>query len=293
LPIINPEVIESSIKLAISLGMKISEKIVFDRKIYNYFDLPKGYQITQKDNVFAYSGSLKAIDNEGELKIFNIKNIQIEEDTAKSLYSEEGVKLDFNRSGNPLIELVTDPILTKIEDVCLFVKNLQFLLRYLDISEAKMEKGQIRIDTNFSFFNKEKNYQTPRYEIKNLNSLKNIEESLAHESKKHEEFFLKGVEVPVSQTLNFNEKKKITEENREKTNYYFLPESNIPPIIIEDSDLESIKSKLKKMPHNYVEELNENGIKINKEVLKNPFILKSFSYLEEKGGVSVEEDLNK
>jgi aspartyl-tRNA(Asn)/glutamyl-tRNA(Gln) amidotransferase subunit B len=149
LPILNPEVVELGLKLAVALEMKISPTILFDRKIYNYFDLPKGYQITQQTAPLAIAGNLPVIKEE-EIKKIPLKFLQLEEDTAKSIYSSEGVKLDFNRAGNPLIELVTEPFFHDLETVLIFVRQLQNLLRYLEISEAKMEKGQLRIDLNFS-----------------------------------------------------------------------------------------------------------------------------------------------
>src|SRR5438105_593980 len=122
--------------------MKINKTILFDRKIYNYFDLPKGYQITQQELPFANSGFLPII-KENEVQKIPIKVLQLEEDTAKSIYSQAGIKLDFNRAGNPLIELVTEPVFHQVETVLVFIKQLQNLLRYLEISEAKMEQGQL------------------------------------------------------------------------------------------------------------------------------------------------------
>ncbi|CAI2169561.1 13090_t:CDS:2, partial [Funneliformis geosporum] len=228
LPIINPEVIYLGLKLASVLEMKINQIILFDRKIYNYFDLPKGYQITQQALPFANSGFLPIIKG-NRIERIPIKILQLEEDTAKSIYSKEGIKLDFNRAGNPLIELVTEPVFHQVETVLLFIKQLQNLLRYLEISEAKMEKGQLRVDLNFSLQLGNK-YSTPRYEIKNLNSLANIEKALKHEVNKHQLLFSEGQEPPISQTLGFDEEQQITITHREKTNYYYLPEVNIPPI---------------------------------------------------------------
>src|SRR5271167_1219700 len=104
--------------------MKISKVILFDRKIYNYFDLPKGYQITQQELPFANSGFLPIIKENGIERVA-IKTLQLEEDTAKSIYSSEGVKLDFNRAGNPLIELVTEPVFQDLETALTFIKQLQ------------------------------------------------------------------------------------------------------------------------------------------------------------------------
>src|SRR3954452_25428829 len=140
--------------------MEISKIILFDRKIYNYFDLPKGYQITQQETPFATKGYLPIV-KENTIEKIPIKILQLEEDTAKSIYDKAGIKLDFNRAGNPLIELVTEPVFQQVETVLIFIKQLQNLLRYLDISQAKMEKGQLRVDLNFSLkFGS--NYATPR-----------------------------------------------------------------------------------------------------------------------------------
>src|SRR6185437_5658149 len=117
----------------------------------------------------------------------------------------------------------------QVETVLIFIKQLQNLLRYLEISEAKMEKGQLRVDLNFSLQLGE-NYSTPRYEIKNLNSLANIEKALQQEVNKHQSLFSEGQKPPPSQTLGFNEAHQTTVTHREKTNYYYLPEVNIPPI---------------------------------------------------------------
>jgi len=234
------------LKLASALEMKINKTILFDRKIYNYFDLPKGYQITQQELPFANSGFLPII-KESEIEKVPIKSLQLEEDTAKSIYSKEGIKLDFNRAGNPLIELVTEPVFHRVETVLIFIKQLQNLLRYLEISEAKMEKGQLRVDLNFSL-QLGSNYSTPRYEIKNLNSLANIEKALKHEISKHQLFFSQGQSPPTSQTLGFDETQQITISHREKTNYYYLPEVNIPPLKLKSGEIKRIKKNIPELP---------------------------------------------
>ena len=246
LPIINPEVIYLGLKLAAALEMKVSPVILFDRKIYNYFDLPKGYQITQQEVPFATNGFLPIV-KENTIEKIPIKILQLEEDTAKSIYDKEGIKLDFNRAGNPLIELVTEPIFKQVETVLIFVKQLQNLLRYLEISQAKMERGQLRTDLNFSlkFGN---NYATPRYEIKNLNSLANVEKALKYEINKHQSLFSQGQKPPTSQTLGFDETKQITVTHREKTDYFYLPEYNIPPLKLKNKEIQEIKKKLTRLP---------------------------------------------
>jgi len=246
LPIINFQVIEKALKLANSLNMKINETIIFDRKIYNYPDLSKGYQITQKEKVFATSGYFDVIDEEKKITV-PIKSIHLEEDTAKIIYSKDEIFLDFNRSGNPLIELVTDPIFSDIKKLINFIKQLRTLLIYLDISDSKMEMGQIRIDINYSLII-DNIYFTPRYEIKNLNSLNNIEICLEEEIKKHYIFFSQNLSPPISQTMKFDEKKKKTFFSREKKEYYFIPEINIPPIKLKKKQIKNCKKKLPIIP---------------------------------------------
>ncbi|MCE8164003.1 MAG: hypothetical protein I3273_05150 [Candidatus Moeniiplasma glomeromycotorum] len=279
LPILNPEVIELGLKLATALEMKINKIILFDRKIYNYFDLPKGYQITQQELPFAATGYLPIIIKGERVEEIPIKSLQLEEDTAKSIYSPEGVKLDFNRAGNPLIELVTEPVFQDLESTLTFIKQLQTLLRYLGVSEAKMEKGQLRIDLNFSLPWGE-NYNSPRYEIKNLNSLNNLEKALKHEINKHQIWFSQSKIPPPSQTFGFNESKQITVAQREKTNYYFLPETNLPPLKLTSKEIQKIKKNLLQLPWISWGEMKKIDPKVANALIKSPFLLKVFNYLE-------------
>ncbi|KLL01653.1 MAG: aspartyl/glutamyl-tRNA(Asn/Gln) amidotransferase subunit B [Mycoplasmataceae bacterium RC_NB112A] len=280
LPILNPEVIELGLKLAASLEMEINQTILFERKIYNYFDLPKGYQITQQKSPLATTGYLPVIKDR-QIEKIPLKSLQLEEDTAKSIYSSEGIKLDFNRAGNPLIELVTEPVFQDLQTVLIFIKQLQNLLCFLEISEAKMEKGQMRIDLNFSL-NWGKNYNTPRYEIKNLNSLNNLEKAVNYEINKHQLWFSQNQTPPPSQTLGFSESKQITVAQREKTDYFYLPEVNLPPIKLTNKEIQKIKKKIPKLPWNFWEEIKETDTKTADFLIENTFLLKIFNFLEEK-----------
>ncbi|CAG8805623.1 14673_t:CDS:2, partial [Racocetra persica] len=273
---------QGGLKLATALRMSISPIILFDRKIYNYFDLPKGYQITQQTQPLASAGYLPLI-HEGKIQKIPIKSLQLEEDTAKSSYNPEGVELDFNRAGNPLIELVTEPVFSQVETVLVFVKRLQNLCRYLGISAAKMEKGQLRVDLNFSL-QIGKNYVTPRYEVKNLNSLANIEKAVKYEIAKHQELFFRGEEPPLSQTLGFDEKKQTTIIHREKTAYFYLPEVNIPPIKLSAWEIKKITRTIPILPWKKWEELVAKGINITQAnlVLEKPLLLKTWNFWEKK-----------
>jgi aspartyl-tRNA(Asn)/glutamyl-tRNA(Gln) amidotransferase subunit B len=280
LPIVNAETVYLGLKLASSLEMEINPILLFDRKIYNYFDLPKGYQITQQEIPFAINGYLPIIEN-NKVKKIAIRNLQLEEDAAKSSYFKEGVKLDFNRAGNPLIELVTEPVFQKIETVLIFIKQLQNLCRYLGVSETKMEQGQLRIDLNFSlkFGN---SYSTPRYEIKNLNSLSNIEKALKCEINKHKLLFSQNQTPPASQTLGFDESKQTTIVHREKTNYYYLPEVNIPPIKLTKKETQRIKKTLPKLPWKYWEEIKMIDVELANKIVNKPLLLKVLNFLSKK-----------
>lgn len=293
LPIINPEVIEIAIKLASHLKMKIADLIIFDRKIYNFRDLPKGYQITQKRSPFAKKGLFFMITEKGEKKKIPIESIHLEEDTAKSYFDEKNkeIKLDFNRSGNPLIELVTKPVFKDENNLFLFLKQFQQFLIYLNISEAKLEKGQIRIDVNYSIKISD-DYISPRYEIKNLNSFNNIKIALNEEKKKHFKLYEEKKKPPKSSTLGFNEKEKKPIVIREKKKYFFIPEFNIPPIRIEKKNIEKYSNKKMNTPFFYWKKINSFCPERSLEILKHPlypFFLKSLEFLRKKNQKKVYE----
>ncbi|HOW13154.1 MAG TPA: Asp-tRNA(Asn)/Glu-tRNA(Gln) amidotransferase subunit GatB, partial [Candidatus Pacearchaeota archaeon] len=166
LPVPNEEAIKKVIKAGIALNCKISKESKFDRKNYFYPDLPKGYQISQYDMPLCQNGFL----NIGERKI-KIRRIHIEEDTGRLLHSEKGdySLIDFNRAGIPLMELVTEPDIKSGKEARKFAEELQLILKYLDVSNADMEKGEMRVEVNISLSKDLKNLGT-KVEIKNLNS---------------------------------------------------------------------------------------------------------------------------
>lgn len=284
LPVLNYEIIDLAIKFCSFLNMKINQDIKFDRKVYNYFDLPKGFQITQQLNPIGENGFLPVLFN-GELKNISIGRVQIEEDTAKSSYEKSKISLDFNRSGNPLIELVTDPVFDNVELVLDFIKQIKCILKYLSISQAKMEKGQFRIDLNFSFKFGD-HYQTPRYEIKNLNSLKNLKTSIDQEFEKHFNIFKDDVNNFLSlksETLGFNERDQKTFIQRDKVSYFYLPEINIPKIRISKKEINDIKRKLPNSPWFIWKKITKlQKIKNGSLIFESSLILRILNILENK-----------
>ena len=282
LPILNPQCLELALRLALALGSQVKSPLIFDRKIYHYYDLPKGYQVTQYRQPLASGGYLPLITEKG-LKKVPLKNLQLEEDTAKAFYQPEQIRLDFNRSGNPLVELTTEPVFTSTEEVTQLVEQLQSLLRYLDISEAKMEKGQLRVDLNFSF-NFSPSYQTARYEVKNLNSLRALEKALEYETSKHQNLYQAGVMPPRSQTYGFSEKNQITIVQRAKTDYFYLPENNLPPIWISPQEQKRVRQSLPLLPWEFYLQIQTQGVSYSlaKFLSQKPFLLKTLTYLTNK-----------
>ncbi len=242
LPSPNEEAIKKSLLLCLALNSEINRVSIFTRKNYFYPDLPKGYQITQYKVSIGEEGYLEI----GNKKIF-IERINIEEETAKSIYTEKGeVLLDFNRCGIPLLEIVTQPCMNSISEALTFLKELRKLLRYLDISECDMEKGMYRVDSNISIPPNE------RVEIKNLNSLRAFQEALSYEIERQKQILEKGEKV-IRETRLWDEFKKETRIMRikeEELDYRYFPEPDLPPLEISEEVIEDLKRKLPELPYN-------------------------------------------
>jgi aspartyl-tRNA(Asn)/glutamyl-tRNA(Gln) amidotransferase subunit B len=241
LPSPNKEVIEKSIKLAISLNSKINKFSIFTRKNYFYPDLPKGYQITQYGISIAEGGY---IEINGK-KIF-IERINVEEETAKSIYTESGeVLLDFNRCGIPLLEIVTQPIINSPDEAVLFLKELRKIIRYIDISDCDMEKGMYRVDSNISIQGNE------RVEVKNLNSLKSVYEALSYEIERQKKLIQEGKKVERETRLwdEFKKETRVTRIKEEEFDYRYFPEPDLPPLLIDEKIVEDLKKNMPELPY--------------------------------------------
>ena len=174
LPTINKEAVKKTIKTGLALNCEISQFSFFERKNYFYPDLPKGYQISQYSTPLCRNGFLKIQE-----KKIKIKRIHLEEDTGRLIHEKDCCLVDFNRAGIPLMELVTEPDINSPEEARKFAEELQLILRYLDVSNAEMEKGQMRVEANISLSEKE-NLLGTKVEIKNLNSFKAVEKALEY-----------------------------------------------------------------------------------------------------------------
>lgn len=244
LPIANKEAVYKTVKLGLALGSNINEVSRFDRKHYFYPDLPKSFQTSQKDNPFCLGGSLMGKE---------IDHIHLEEDAGKLVHEvvdgEKVSLVDFNRSGCALIELVTKPVFHSVDEVIVFLKEMQLLAKYLNISSADMEKGTMRLEANISL---SKDGSLPNYkvELKNINSFKFLEKALNAEVERQTKALDNGEEL-IQETRGYDEVKKTTFSQREKADshdYRYFPEADLAPIILSEDVVENILSSIPELP---------------------------------------------
>jgi len=253
LPVVNQKAVEYALKLALALNMKINRFSTFYRKNYFYPDLPKGYQITQYSLPLGYQGFLE-IDVSGKVKKVNIERGHIEEDSGKSIHlgditEAEYSLIDFNRSGIPLMEIVTMPDLESGDEAYEFLVLLRSIVRHLNISSGDMEKGALRCDVNVSVSKDET--KGTKVEIKNLNSFRSVKRAIDYEIARQIELLEKGEKV-IRETRHFDEHDGVTKTMRVKeelNDYRYFPEPDLPPLILDEQYIDSIKRSLEELPN--------------------------------------------
>jgi len=241
LPVINKKAVESVIKTGIALGCRVTKNTWFERKNYFYPDLPKGYQISQYKAPINRNGSLMGID---------IERIHLEEDTGRLIHKKNFSLVDFNRAGIPLMELVTEPVIHSAKNARKFCEELRLVLRYLGVSEANMEKGEMRCEANISL-SKNKKLGT-KVEIKNLNSFKAVERAIEYEAKRQSEILRdKGNIVQETRGWNKNKQKTFSQRIKEVAeDYRYFTEPDLPPLKISEKDIEKLKTEIPELPNN-------------------------------------------
>ncbi len=276
LPVPNATAIEWTRLAGAALNCELTHKSKFDRKSYFYPDLPKGYQISQYDQPFCGHGSLEVVVD-GQERIVGITRIHLEEDAAKNIHpvdrasglyeahTENYTLIDFNRAGTPLMEIVTEPDIKTPAEAKVFLQELQRIMRALGVSDADMEKGQMRCDANISLREEGSKEFNPKTEVKNLNSFRNVERALAYEIKRQTKIWegVRHLHSRVSDTFKIPDTlarqqtrgwdadaQKTTEQRtkEEAADYRYFPEPDIPPFVFTEADDKKIKKQLPELP---------------------------------------------
>ncbi len=257
LPVPNERAIEWTVALGLALDCRVAEHSLFHRKNYFYADLPKNYQISQYDLPLCLDGHLD-IETEAGTRRIGITRVHLEEDTGKSthlgesgrIHAAEAALLDFNRSGIPLMEVVSEPDIRSPEEARAYAHELLAIIRALDISDVRLEEGSIRLDTNISVRPEGSSTLGTKVEVKNLNSLRSLQRTLDFELERQAGILESGGEV-VQETRHWDEEAECTEPGRSKeesSDYRYFPEPDLVPLAITEEHRERIRASLPELP---------------------------------------------
>ncbi len=254
LPAINKRAVEYTVMTALALNCTISQYTKFDRKNYPYPDLMKGYQISQYDAPIGYSGRL-TIDVDGSKKDIGITRVHLEEDVARLTHrnSREGESyslVDVNRSGVPLMEVVSEPDLRSPEEARRYLVELRSILQYLRVSTGNMEEGSFRCDANISIRPEDGLESLPKVEVKNMNSFRAVYRAMEYEAKRQRKAVEEGKRL-IQETRGWVEEKGKTVAQRSKEyahDYRYFPEPDLPPLVLDREWVEGIRVKLPELP---------------------------------------------
>jgi len=252
LPRHNEKVVEYAIKMGLACQSEITRYNIFDRKNYFYPDLPKGYQITQDKTPICQGGFLEVLPKDLPAKKIRLTRIHMEEDSGKSMHldGEEFTLVDLNRAGVPLIEIVSEPDIRNGEEAYAYLTEIRRLVRYLDICDGNMEEGSLRCDANVSVRLKGSEKFGTKVEVKNMNSIRNVQRAIDHEAKRQIEMVERGEEI-ISETRGFDAPSGTTYSMRMKetlNDYRYFPEPDLQPLVVTEDYLQSVRAQMPSLP---------------------------------------------
>lgn len=258
LPVLNGKAVEFAVRVGLALNCTISSVSYMERKNYTYPDLPKAYQITQLEAPLGINGFVELKSG----KRIGITRVQLEEDAGKLLHRDDEILIDYNRAGVPLVEIVSEPHIESIEEAEEFVEALRLIMRYIGVSDCKMQEGSMRCDVNISLSKTDR--LGVRTEIKNMNSISNIGKAMEYERARQTEILENGG-VITRETLGFNEKTGRTYLMRDKeavNDYRFFREPDLLAVHISAEDIEKIRKSLPELPQNRIKRFEKSyGLK--------------------------------
>ena len=255
LPTINKRVVEFAIKAGLATNCEINKYSKFDRKNYYYPDLPKNWQTSQYDLPICEHGWVDIDTSEGKKRV-RLTRIHMEEDAGKLVHSGTTIKdsissdVDYNRTGVPLLEIVSEPDMHTAEEARVYMEKIKAIMEYIDVSNCRMEEGNLRADVNVSIRPEGTEELGTRTEMKNINSFKSLEDAINYEIERQTEVLEDGGHV-VQETRTFDPARGITLSMRSKENahdYRYMPEPDLPPIITSDETIEKYRSELPELP---------------------------------------------
>lgn len=265
LPKLNKKVVEYAIKMGLACNCSISRVNIFDRKNYFYPDLPKGYQITQDRTPICIGGEITISPRNAEDRSVRLNRIHIEEDAGKSLHldGETETLVDFNRAGVPLIEIVTEPDMHTPEEANAFLAEVRRMVRYLDICDGNMEEGSVRCDANVSIRLKGASELGKKVEVKNMNSMRNVQRAIEHEIKRQIGLIEAGEEI-LSETRTFDAATGTTAGMRTKeelNDYRYFPDPDLSPMHVSEEWLKQIEESMPELPRQLFDKyVNDLGL---------------------------------
>ena len=288
LPVINEEAVRKGIKAALALHCEIPGFSKFDRKNYFYPDLPKGFQISQYDEPVSKNGWLE-INVSGKNKKIKITRLHLEDDAGKLTHIPNGTLCDYNRSGIPLMEIVSEPDIRSAEEASAYAKAMQTVLRYVGSSDADMEKGMMRFDASVSIRQEGEKKLYPRAEIKNLNSFKSLEAAIKYEVERQKKLWMEGKPQSGDITVGWADDKQKTYFLRDKEgadDYRYFPEPDLPPLVVEPDFIEDLKKELPELPTEKCERYKDEYGMSKAEALLISADMEKAKYFEEVVSVS-------